>query len=461
MPSLNIIISNQLSKVAAETTMDLQGLVSSMKDSGMTDKAIKDMLMNDLTSGGRVFGNFRNQVKNTVKSGVGISASNSSRASFESAGVKEYRWVAVGDKNVCPDCERRNGDIGDMEFWKTVGLPQSGFSICRYNCRCQLLPSDYAGEDLTEPILKSQPDLDIPANLSELGAAIKVNKTTLENYSDIISNIVTDPRYSKADKIKMLKSAFLGNKSLSKLGTTSRELIYRYTNKQYKPSNFKAKSVGDAREKNRSVNLTGDEKEAVNWYTANGYKYINEKLRKGTKWADMALSRSRFPTYESFKRALQSALDKSVTWDATSWRGIRFTSLDKSNDFMSEWGNYKDGDFWMPKAVTSSSGLRATAKNWAKYSDSKVYDKKVLLTVEGKNGSYIDTFSSNAGEYEVLFMPNTRFKIIKSEIRYKLSLSDDIKTINLEEFGELYKSLDNSKRRSLEYAMAVTIRETR
>lgn len=156
MPSLNIIISNQLSKVAAETTMDLQGLVSSMKDSGMSDKAIKDMLMNDLTSGGRVFGNFRNQVKNTVKSGVGISASNSSRASFESAGVKEYRWVAVGDKNVCPDCERRNGDIGDMEFWKTVGLPQSGFSICRYNCRCQLLPSDYAGEDLDKPILKKE-----------------------------------------------------------------------------------------------------------------------------------------------------------------------------------------------------------------------------------------------------------------------------------------------------------------
>ena len=92
---------------------------------------------------------------------------------------------------------------------------------------------------------------------------------------------------------------------------------------------------------------------------------------------------------------------------------------------------------------------------------SYVYDKKVLFTVEGKNGSYIDTFSKNSGEYEVLFMPNTRFKIIKSEIRYKLNLSDSEKIINLEEFGELYKSLDNSQKRSLEYNMAITIREVK
>ena len=461
MPDLNILIGNQLDQVATETTTTLQGLVSNMKANGMSDKEIKSVLMNDLTGGGRIFGGYRNQVKNTVKSGIGASANNASMKSFEAAGVKEYRWVAVGDKNVCADCLPRNGEVADMEFWKAVGLPQSGFSICRYNCRCQLVPSDYKGEDIKEPILKRDPDLDIPANLSELGAALKVNKTTLENYSDIITNIVTDPRYSKADKIGMLKSAFLGNKSLRKLGTSSRELIYRYTNKQYKPNNFKAKTIQEAREKNKSVYLTNDEQEAINFYTGNGYRYINEVLRDGTRWADMALSRRRFPTYESYARTLQSALDKSVTWDETSWRGVKFTTLDRSNKFMLEWGNYKDGDYWMPKAITSSSGTRKTATNWAKWSDTEVYDKKVLFTVEGKNGSYIDNFSKNSGEYEVLFMPNSRFKIMKSEIRYKLSLSDDEKIINLEEFGKLYKSLDDSQRRSLEYNMAVTIREVK
>jgi SPP1 gp7 family putative phage head morphogenesis protein len=125
-----------------------------MKQTGMADKEIKTMLMNDLTGGGRLFGNYRNQIKNTVKTGVGISASNSSRQQFESAGITEYRWVAIGDKSVCTDCERRSGEVETMDFWKTVGLPQSGFSICRYNCRCQLIPEKYKDEDLDKPLLK-------------------------------------------------------------------------------------------------------------------------------------------------------------------------------------------------------------------------------------------------------------------------------------------------------------------
>ena len=136
--------------------MDLQGLISTMKASGMDNKAIKDVLINDLRTGGRLFGNYRNQIKNTVQSGIGISGGNSSRSTFEKAGVKQYRWTAIGDKRVCPDCEPRHGEVDSLEFWKTVGLPQSGFSICRYNCRCQLVPVDYKDKEVEQPILRSK-----------------------------------------------------------------------------------------------------------------------------------------------------------------------------------------------------------------------------------------------------------------------------------------------------------------
>ena len=104
--ALSIIISTQFSKIAAQTTLDLQGLITLMKSNGMTDAAIKQALMNDLTTGGRLFGSFRNQVKNTVRSGVRISANQASMALFQQEGIKEFVWVTVS-KNPCIDCDER------------------------------------------------------------------------------------------------------------------------------------------------------------------------------------------------------------------------------------------------------------------------------------------------------------------------------------------------------------------
>tara|TARA_R100001082_G_C4365876_1_gene161914 strand:- start:2474 stop:4024 length:1551 start_codon:yes stop_codon:yes gene_type:complete len=156
MPNMTITIAEQLSTIAGETTMTLQELVSTMKASGMDNGAIKNVLLNDLKTGGRIFGNYRNQIKNTVKTGVGISAGNSSRATFTKAGIKQFRWQSVGDTKVCADCEPRQGQVDSLEFWQTVGLPQSGFSICRYNCRCQLIPANYTAKGLDKPLLRKK-----------------------------------------------------------------------------------------------------------------------------------------------------------------------------------------------------------------------------------------------------------------------------------------------------------------
>jgi len=124
-----------------------------MRSSGMTDSAISATLMSDLTTGGRIFGNYRNQVKNTVKSGVSMAGSNGSEGRFLDQGVKEFQWVTVSAKP-CPDCERRLGETGTMEYWRTVGKPQSGFSVCQQSCQCQLIAADYKGENLDKPLVR-------------------------------------------------------------------------------------------------------------------------------------------------------------------------------------------------------------------------------------------------------------------------------------------------------------------
>ena len=154
MPDMQIILTNELSNIAAQTSLSLESLVSSMKNSGMSNDAIKQTLLNDLNNNGRLFGNFKNQIKNTVKNGVEMSGNNGSMGTFEDAGVEEYQWVSVGDKSVCVDCKERHGSTGDKQFFETIGMPKSGFSVCQQNCRCQVIPSDYKGENLDKPLLK-------------------------------------------------------------------------------------------------------------------------------------------------------------------------------------------------------------------------------------------------------------------------------------------------------------------
>ena len=143
--SLSIIIANHIAKVAAQTTLDLEGLITMMKASGMTNEAIKKALIADLRDGGRLFGTFRNQVKNTVRTGITMSANKAALAVFKELNIKNYIWITVS-KNPCPDCKRRAGEVHSIEFWENVGLPASGFSVCQEHCKCKLQPSNYKGD---------------------------------------------------------------------------------------------------------------------------------------------------------------------------------------------------------------------------------------------------------------------------------------------------------------------------
>tara|TARA_R100001086_G_scaffold6445_1_gene3970 strand:- start:3488 stop:4696 length:1209 start_codon:yes stop_codon:yes gene_type:complete len=153
---LQLKIANKISASASQTALSLQELIGTMKASGMTNQAIKEVLLNDLNRGGQLFGTFRNNIKNTVRNGVEFSSNQSSDSEFVKAGVKEFRWVSVGDKSVCIDCQERHGEIGTMSFYEKIGLPASGFSICQTNCRCKLLPVDYKDENLDKPLLKKE-----------------------------------------------------------------------------------------------------------------------------------------------------------------------------------------------------------------------------------------------------------------------------------------------------------------
>jgi hypothetical protein len=54
-------------------------------------------------------------------------------------------WNAVLS-NTCPDCVERHGIILPLSEWRARGLPGQGATVCRYHCRCTLLPADKAAK---------------------------------------------------------------------------------------------------------------------------------------------------------------------------------------------------------------------------------------------------------------------------------------------------------------------------
>ena len=265
---MSIVLGNQLSNVAAQTTLDLQGIVTSMRSSGMTDSAISATLMSDLTTGGRIFGNYRNQVKNTVKSGVSMAGSNGSEGRFLDQGVKEFQWVTVSAKP-CPDCERRLGETGTMEYWRTVGKPQSGFSVCQQSCQCQLIAADYKGENLDKPLVRGEKKSKWKPAMT-LKEAERWNKNSIirETYSH-----VTEYSYVRL----IMKDGF--NISGRKFGKTWGNGVYLSNNREVL-NYYKKGFYGKGKEIQLKINVKKLLRWDMNVDTTQGYTMKNAILRK-------------------------------------------------------------------------------------------------------------------------------------------------------------------------------------
>ena len=123
----------------------LEREIALLRNAGVTDAAILNILGNDLATNGRIFGEFRNTIKRGVVSGI-MQASRIGQDRIYGDSVK-MRWVSVGTPRICVDCEARIGEIRSWDEWEAIGLPASGFSVCKEFCYCQLVPEEVSMPD--------------------------------------------------------------------------------------------------------------------------------------------------------------------------------------------------------------------------------------------------------------------------------------------------------------------------
>ena len=118
----------------------LEREIALLRNAGVTEAAIVNILGNDLATNGRIFGEFRN----TIKRGIVSATMHASRIGQDRiyGDSVEMQWVSVGSPKICVDCEDRIGEVRTWDEWEAVGLPASGFSVCKEFCYCQLIPTD-------------------------------------------------------------------------------------------------------------------------------------------------------------------------------------------------------------------------------------------------------------------------------------------------------------------------------
>ena len=118
----------------------LEKTAFSMSQSGVSQNVIKETLANDMGTGGRIFGQLRNNTKESIVDGINQSAKLGQYQNYE-LDKGEFAWVTVAGHKVCPDCDGRAGDKMTFAEWESEGLPGSGWSVCQGFCYCVLDPT--------------------------------------------------------------------------------------------------------------------------------------------------------------------------------------------------------------------------------------------------------------------------------------------------------------------------------
>ncbi len=148
LESLDIFLAAKAGKMAITLDEYLQTRLLN----GASREALLNDLLDDLENGGRIFGEFRRSIRATAN---GTIHRFRDIGQFSEEGVdQKYRWAAVL-VNTCPDCIDRHGTLKSWEEWEADGLPRTGMTVCKENCRCVLIPEDSI--DLQPVLRKGRP----------------------------------------------------------------------------------------------------------------------------------------------------------------------------------------------------------------------------------------------------------------------------------------------------------------
>ena len=115
--------------------------VGTQTSAGVATSSIEDILANDMGEEGRIFGELRNTVKESLVEGINQTSRAGAFQAYDPDEDTLFTWVTVAGHRICKDCLPRGGERKTLRDWEAAGVPASGWSICGGYCYCILDPS--------------------------------------------------------------------------------------------------------------------------------------------------------------------------------------------------------------------------------------------------------------------------------------------------------------------------------
>lgn len=175
------------------------------------------------------------------------------------------------------------------------------------------------------------------------------------------------------------------------LSAKSKELYQRlagFDSSQTRGADGKWGSEGGPKE------LTETDVQSIEYYTKNGYKQINGQLISGQN--------NKPETTRAINR-LNEALEKIPNYEGTVYRG---DSFDSDNKWFSFLNSIKNKEVFTYKGFMSTSEEKDVTQGF-----DTIFKGAAIFRINSKTGKSIKDFSDNYNELEVLFKPNTSFRI--------------------------------------------------
>ena len=186
----------------------LEKTVFSMSQAGVSDDIIKQTLAADMGTGGRIFGQFRNDTKASIVDGINQSAKMGQYQNYD-LDKGEFVWVTVGGHKVCPDCDGRAGIKLHFLEWEAEGLPGSGWSVCQGYCYCVLDPTGNMSRNIKiqrpgESFIEQRYYKIYELNAREIAKYEKAMKLTSKSAKEMMARkgITSTQVYSDFEKVR-------------------------------------------------------------------------------------------------------------------------------------------------------------------------------------------------------------------------------------------------------------------
>ena len=149
-PNVEFLLTDALITMGYDSAVfsaELNKEIVRMRSNGMSDEAVEEALKSDLDTNGRIFGKLKNSTKAAL---IGSINQLAKLGQYEAYDLDQdlFTWVTVKGHKVCADCVSRAGQTRTFSDWEELGLPGSGWSICKEYCYCVLDPTGTVGSNV-------------------------------------------------------------------------------------------------------------------------------------------------------------------------------------------------------------------------------------------------------------------------------------------------------------------------